>query len=530
MMASLLASRRLAELLLGVEPQSHLKPPVSIRKSQKLLRSNSKALFGYRSKGRRTRIMVTLPREAATNYQLVHDLVDAGMNSARINCAHDDTDVWKAMIDHVRTASAALRRNVRISMDLGGPKIRTGSIASGPSVVSFQPDRDNFGIVSGPGIVWLGSPDAPKPSHDATCLTLAPDWIGGLRVGDRVLFRDTRDKERYIDIVEISDGGAWCHAFDRSFLVAGTTMFVNEWGNQRAELLDLPSKAQKIVLKVGDTIVLHRSGEPGEPAIYDAEGALIADAHMACTNQEVFDNVNLGDRVLFDDGKIAGSVEDREPGESLSIRITYAKAEGQKLGADKGINFPDSNLVISGLTQKDREDLAFVVEHADVVNMSFVNTSRDVEDLLEELDRLDALGRIGIILKIETRNAFTDLVDIFLAAMKAYPVGVMIARGDLAVEVGWENMARIQYEVQSLCRAAHLPDVWATQVLENMAKKGLPSRAELTDAATALGAECVMLNKGPYVVQAVKMLDRILKDMRAYQHDKSPMLPVLETA
>ena len=109
--------------------------------------------------------------------------------------------------------------------------------------------------------------------------------------------------------------------------------------------------------------------------------------------------------------------------------------------------------------------------------------------------------------------------------MKTYPVGVMIARGDLAVECGWENMPRTQQEIQSLCLAAHLPDVWATQVLENMAKKGLPSRAELTDAAAALGAECVMLNKGPHIEAAVRVLDSILKDLRAYRHDKLPMLP-----
>ena len=172
--------------------------------------------------------------------------------------------------------------------------------------------------------------------------------------------------------------------------------------------------------------------------------------------------------------------------------------------------------------------LAFIAEHADVVNMSFVNSVQDVEDLRAEIDRLGAAHRLGIILKIETQRGFDNLTEILLAAMQTYPIGVMIARGDLAIECGWENMARIQQEIMSLCEAAHVPDIWATQVLENLAKKGLPSRAEITDAATAQRAECVMLNKGPHIRSAIGMLDTILKSTEAYQEKKAPMLPVLE--
>ena len=80
----------------------------------------------------------------------------------------------------------------------------------------------------------------------------------------------------------------------------------------------------------------------------------------------------------------------------------------------------------------------------------------------------------------------------------------------------------------SLCEAAHVPVIWATQVLENLAKKGLPSRAEITDAATAQRAECVMLNKGPHILSAIHMLDSILRGTQAYQDKKAPMLPALE--
>jgi pyruvate kinase len=97
----------------------------------------------------------------------------------------------------------------------------------------------------------------------------------------------------------------------------------------------------------------------------------------------------------------------------------------------------------------------------------------------------------------------------------------MIARGDLAVECGWKRLAEVQEQILWLCEAAHMPVIWATQVLENLAKTGLPSRAEITDAAMAQRAECVMLNKGPGIRQAIYLLDEILRRMQEYQNKKT---------
>lgn len=114
--------------------------------------------------------------------------------------------------------------------------------------------------------------------------------------------------------------------------------------------------------------------------------------------------------------------------------------------------------------------------------------------------------------------------------MQSYPVGVMTARGDLAIETGWKNFPSIQQEIMRVCSAAHIPNVWATQVLENLAKKGTPSRAEITDAAQAQQAECVMLNKGYYIHKAVKMLDKILRRMERFQRKSKNVIPKLEKA
>jgi pyruvate kinase len=136
----------------------------------------------------------------------------------------------------------------------------------------------------------------------------------------------------------------------------------------------------------------------------------------------------------------------------------------------------------------------------------------------------------GIILKIETKRGFERLPAILLSAMCHPRIGVMIARGDLAVECGYERLAELQEEILWMCEAAHCPAIWATQVLDSMARKGTPSRAEITDAAMSQRAECVMLNKGPYVIEALTILDHILKRMDPHQSKKTSKLRALKLA
>ncbi|MFZ1034361.1 MAG: pyruvate kinase, partial [Candidatus Acidiferrales bacterium] len=137
---------------------------------------------------------------------------------------------------------------------------------------------------------------------------------------------------------------------------------------------------------------------------------------------------------------------------------------------------------------------------------------------------------LGIILKIETREGFECLPAMLLAAMRSRAVGVMIARGDLAIECGYQRLAEVQEEILWICEAAHMPVIWATQVLESLAKTGVPSRSEITDAAMGERAECVMLNKGPYIVTAVGILDDILLRMQSHQEKKRSMLRKLHVA
>ncbi len=205
------------------------------------------------------------------------------------------------------------------------------------------------------------------------------------------------------------------------------------------------------------------------------------------------------------------------------------RASGAWLAADRGINLPDSALDLPALPPKDLVDLEFIARHADLVGYSFVHTAEDLERLRTALARVGR-PRMGVVLKIETRRAFEELPAILLGALRTPPAGVMIARGDLGVEVGYERLAEVQEEILWLCEAAHLPAIWATQVLEGLTKTGLPTRAEVTDAAMGERAECVMLNKGPHVVEAVRALDSILRRMQPHQAKKSAMLRHLQVA
>ena len=235
-----------------------------------------------------------------------------------------------------------------------------------------------------------------------------------------------------------------------------------------------------------------------------------------------------GEPIALDDGKIGGIIRTVTP-EKVAVEITHARPMGEKLGAEKGINVPDTQLQLSSLTKDDLEALPFIVQNADIVGYSFVRKEADVRELQSRLADLDG-ERLGIILKIETREGFDQLPSLLLVAMRSRAVGVMIARGDLAIECGYQRLAEVQEEILWICEAAHLPVIWATQVLESLAKTGVPSRSEITDAAMGERAECVMLNKGPYIVTALRILDDILSRMQSHQEKKRSMLRKLHVA
>ena len=361
-------------------------------------------LFGIKDSKDQRHIMVTIDGKWSDNYEKFESLLKAGMNIARINCAHDDEKIWIRMIENIKIASYSTGKPCKIYVDLAGPKIRT------------------------------------------------------------IL----KDKEP----LPVSIGGK----------------------------IFLASKPEFKKLKKKKTI--------------------------GCIVENLTSQLKTGEHVYFDDGLIKSVVIEVKSNYAI-LEIISIASKKPRIKHEKGINFPDTLLHFPALTSFDKECLPFIADHADMVGYSFVKDKRDIELLREAFQGMKIPA---IILKVENTQAVYNLPSLLFECMKEEFSGVMIARGDLAVEIGFEKLSEIQEEILWICEAAHIPVIWATQVLENLNKKGTATRSEITDAAMSSGADCVMLNKGDNIVKAVKTLKNIFRRMGDHHYKKRFLFRPLKIA
>jgi pyruvate kinase len=357
--------------------------------NQRQMVEKSKILFGERNNAEIPYIMVTFDASFANNYALIKNLLQNGMNVARINCAHDDEPTWARMIHHLKRACRHTGLTCKIYMDLAGPKIRTRFLNKGK-------DKGKVKVKEGE-MIWLA------------------DDIKGFKEDDIVI-------------------------------------------------------------------------SPNEAGIVEL--------------------LKKGDRVYIDDGIIKGLIETTRKNKA-AMRIVRISSAKQQIKEGKGINFPDSDITISSPTEFDKACLPFICEHADMVGHSFVRYPKDLKDLQDALKQISRKPP-HIIIKIETKEAVKNLPQLLLGGMVQDAFGLMIARGDLAVEIGFERMGEIQEEILWICEAAHVPVVWATQVLETLNKSGMATRSEITDVTHAAMAECIMINKGDYTIEVIETLRDVL--------------------
>ena len=505
--------------------------PAGSASGRELLKKHTFGLLGPAPANRPVRIMVTLPTEAATDLNMVRDLVDAGMDIARINCAHDSATDWQRMAANVRRAARAAQRPVKLLMDLGGPKIRTGQLAGRPPVLKLKPGRDELGRVYRPARLHLRPINSTEqmPQTDAS-IGVWEVWLARLKLGTSINFSDARGAKRHLLVIQNDEKGAVAESLQTAYLTPETTLTIGGTGGKKKHstlVCQINSQPGALLLRAGDSLRLTKE-ETGPTEEFEDDSAEPRSemAQVAVTLPQVIDQVKVGERIWFDDGRIGGVIRHKADA-WIDIEITQARPEGEKLGSDKGINLPDSQLNLPALSDKDIEDLTTVAAEADMVGLSFVQKPADIALLREHLQRLDRED-MGIVLKIETLQGFENLPELMLSAMASRLAGVMIARGDLAVECGYERLAEVQEEILWCAEAAHMPVIWATQVLEFMARTGLPSRAEISDAGLGVRAECVMLNKGPYITQAIRTLDDILRRMVGHQAKKRPLLRALK--
>jgi pyruvate kinase len=382
-------------------------------------------------------------------------------------------------------------------------------------VLRLRPVRDARGVPVVPAHVTFGT-----GSDRGGVVPVDAGWLATCLEGDTIQLHDTRGSARIFVVTAYEPGRVDAEVWDTTYLETGVTLHNR---GRTTRIRWLPPVEQFLVLSPGDQLRVTaglapvapwRTGMAGTPAI-------------GCSRPEVFGAVRPGHRVMLDDGKFTGVVESTASGE-FTIRIRSGPSRGARLRSDKGMNVPDTDLPIPIVGDDDLPLLDVAAAYGELLGLSFLRNEADVDAVLERLDGIGA-DRLGLILKIETIRGFERLPAILLRAMQRPRVGVMIARGDLAVESSFERLAEVQEEILWLCEAAHVPVVWATEVLDQLARTGRPSRAEITDAAMAQRAECVMLNKGPYVDVAIETLDDILRRMAGHQRKKAALLRPLRS-
>ncbi|HOY11573.1 MAG TPA: pyruvate kinase [Saprospiraceae bacterium] len=354
-------------------------------------------LFGLKKDPSIPHIMVTLDTTFAENIPVIKKLIEAGMNVARINCAHGDEKNWMSLIEAVHNATVKSGSACKIYMDIAGPKMR----------------------------------------------------------------------------------------------------------------VDLPGKGKeegKLKVSLGMEILLV---EPGVTVKRNQNA-------IACYELGVLDNLKDGERIIIDDGKFEGLVVKKNKKQFL--KITRVPAQKSFIKKDKGLNLPDTHINVPALTKEDLKSIPFIAKHADLVGCSFLRDPADLKLIRKAFKKYKKKPKL--ILKIETPDAVINLPSLLIEAMKDESYGVMIARGDLAVEIGFERLSEIQDEILWICEAAHAPVIWATQVLETFSKSGIATRSEVTDAAHAAKAECVMLNKGDYIIDTIKLLKKILNKSTGHRQKK----------
>lgn len=525
-LATLDAVRAALHALAGRAPPAPRASACPIATGERYLQEHAEDLLNQAGSTRATRIMVTAPTEAATDPTLLDRLLHAGMDILRINCAHDGPEAWLAMIRHLRRAEAAHGRRCKVYADLAGPKLRTGDLPAIGRMIEFKVKRDVWGRVQEPARVWLttaGAAEEPGMQVDAI-LPIGADLLAAIHAGDNLDIEDMRGNTRHLRIQE-RFGASWlaiCH--QHAYIQAGAScsLYRDETLLTQGHVGDLPEVIEPITLRRGDRLRLVGPESVGAPVELDADGRTIRPAAIPCSLAEVFDSARPGQPIWFDDGKIGGWILAND-GEEILVEVSRASPQGSKLKPGKGINLPDTELDVPAITEQDLADLRVLATEVDIVGLSFVRHPDDVLALHAHLGALGA-GHLATVLKIETRQGFENLPRILLTGLRRPPFGIMVARGDLAVEIGFERLAEVQEEILWLCEAAHVPVIWATQVLDTMARRGMPSRAEVSDAALSVRAECVMLNKGPYIVETVGFLDDILARMAAHRVKGLPML------
>ncbi len=519
LMHTIIQERRLLGALQG-QHIDDAPAPLDPETAQEIM--NKRAAFLKNGKEQLS-VMLTLPSDAAQNSDIIDLLSRHSIKIVRINTAHDDPETWKAMADMVAKLNQDIRKDdpIKIYVDLAGPKIRTGKI------VRVAEPFEACGKYH--DTLWLTS-SAEHGTNDGCmqeaaqqrCATIAvdPEFFTKARHVDVIEIEDGEHKPRYLKVMEADSGKIVLRCKKRVHISPETKLHIQ--CKKRKYLTAHPERFAKVPQTIrvfeGDEILMTDGS---------VEGHIVAGKPYKATipcegGEKIFPFTQPGHTIFIDDGKIELVIAEKLE-DGLLCRVKRTKPNGAVVKEEKGINFPDTAIELPAMTQEDRRNFDKIVDFADIVGISFTQSPQDVKTLqtmLEERGKKET----GIVAKIETKLGVHRLPMILYPLFKWDNGAVMLARGDLAIEAGFENLGRIQEEILDLCEAAHTPVIYATQILENLMKKNIPSRAEIIDASVAQRTDCVMLNKGPFATRAVELLEKIIASMQPLYQRSRPQL------
>jgi pyruvate kinase len=489
-----------------------------------IIKKRREEVFGANLQNESTHIMLTLDSQIPSS--IIEEFLINGMTIARINCAYDDESTWNKIIESVRFAEDHLRikgqngaNKCKIYMDLSGPKIRIGPMKKAvyPLKISVKKNLNGQPLESKTGLISWKLPTTKLLSNDNYDfqVSITPhDKIHNLREGHRVSFLDIRNKKRRFLITKVTPSGLVV-SIDKTAYIDENTKLQNVEHQIVLNVINLEIKPVKLQIKKPDRVRIHLKQQI--EGHYDLETAIF---NISVNFPVAFSNIQEGHSVFIDDGKVQGIIKDYNT-DFVEIEIVSPDTPST-LKENKGINLPNSNVGLSvcALTTKDEKDLRFICRHADMVGLSFVHTPQDLQKLKQHLSAYGKLD-IPVIAKIETKEAINNFSSLLLEGLTFSKFGVMVARGDLAIDIGFQQLSVVQEEILSMCRAAHIPVILATQVLDTLAKKGIPSRSEMADLSFGSEFDCIMLNKGPFMKEAVEFLKEtlfLMSQVKVYNH------------
>lgn len=484
----------------------HNKNYIDLESARYLKNQRSQELLG-KSKEDPFSIMVTLDRSMLEKPEIFKELIRSGMTIARINLARDYS-VWKSLVESIRTAEKEIgleKQNGKcmIYMDLPGPKIRVNEFRK-----TIVPLKINTEKTSPIGYL-MSQNSKDNPIINNFVLKLNIDEFTGVAAGQIIHFIDTKGRKRYFTVLEIVSPTCLKVELNKpAILNEETTVQLSH--DKECKLTNLLKRQITIKVKKGDILRIYKNHNYlGKPKGNEEP------ASIGVTLPEALRNVRPKDKVFFEDGNICAVVVEVNE-KYLDVKITLTRKKVEYIKPHKGVNFPDSlvYLNVPTITETDIKTVSKIIPFVDLIGVSFIHHPNDIRILKGYLDQ-HTEKKIGLIAKIETKYALFSLSKIILEGLNLDLFGVMIARGDLAIEIGYEQMAKAQEGILEICRAAHIPVIWATNILNHLNKKGIPLRAELTDAFMGLRADCIMMNKGPYISNSIKFLqhlDQINKD------------------